>query len=56
LFALKGNYDEGFGTRPHKEKWTPKDGNSVAPAADDGLAPTAQDQDGSHEHAAEPAI
>jgi hypothetical protein len=25
LFALKGNYDEGFGTRPHKEKWLAKD-------------------------------
>jgi hypothetical protein len=21
LFALKGNYNEGFGTRPHREKW-----------------------------------
>lgn len=21
LFALKGNYNEGFGSRPHKEKW-----------------------------------
>ncbi|KAI3638607.1 hypothetical protein MIR68_003105 [Amoeboaphelidium protococcarum] len=25
LFALKGNYNEGFGSRPHKEKWNPKD-------------------------------
>lgn len=22
LFALKGNYNEGFGTRQHKEKWS----------------------------------
>jgi hypothetical protein len=24
LFALKGNYDEGFGRQAHKEKWEPK--------------------------------
>lgn len=30
LFALKGNYNEGFGTRPHKEKWNPKDGTDAA--------------------------
>ena len=22
LFQLKGNYNEGFGTEPHKNKWT----------------------------------
>lgn len=25
LFKSKGNYDEGFGHRPHKELWTPRD-------------------------------
>jgi len=25
LFKLKGNYDEGFGDKQHKEKWNPKD-------------------------------
>jgi hypothetical protein len=25
LFALKGNYNEGFGTQQHKHKWTHKD-------------------------------
>ncbi|XP_051769097.1 LIM domain and actin-binding protein 1 isoform X2 [Ctenopharyngodon idella] len=24
LFKSKGNYDEGFGLRPHKEMWTPR--------------------------------
>ncbi|XP_056129218.1 LIM domain and actin-binding protein 1-like isoform X2 [Lampris incognitus] len=24
LFKTKGNYDEGFGLRPHKELWTPR--------------------------------
>lgn len=24
LFKAKGNYDEGFGHRPHKERWEPK--------------------------------
>uniref|UniRef100_A0A671MY37 LIM zinc-binding domain-containing protein n=1 Tax=Sinocyclocheilus anshuiensis TaxID=1608454 RepID=A0A671MY37_9TELE len=24
LFKSKGNYDEGFGHRPHKEIWTPR--------------------------------
>jgi len=31
LFKLKGNYDEGFGDKQHKEKWNPKD----APPQDD---------------------
>ncbi|XP_031423602.1 LIM domain and actin-binding protein 1-like isoform X2 [Clupea harengus] len=26
LFKSKGNYDEGFGHRPHKDLWTPRDG------------------------------
>uniref|UniRef100_A0A3Q2P5F6 LIM zinc-binding domain-containing protein n=1 Tax=Fundulus heteroclitus TaxID=8078 RepID=A0A3Q2P5F6_FUNHE len=25
LFKAKGNYDEGFGHRPHKELWEPRD-------------------------------
>ncbi|XP_077385371.1 LIM domain and actin-binding protein 1-like isoform X2 [Festucalex cinctus] len=35
LFKAKGNYDEGFGHRPHKELWAPKDrdeGEEEAPA------------------------
>ncbi|KAM4612728.1 LIM domain and actin-binding protein 1-like isoform 2-T3 [Polymixia lowei] len=36
LFKAKGNYDEGFGHRPHKELWTPRtegeeDGEVVKP-------------------------
>uniref|UniRef100_A0A3Q4C184 LIM zinc-binding domain-containing protein n=1 Tax=Mola mola TaxID=94237 RepID=A0A3Q4C184_MOLML len=30
LFKAKGNYDEGFGHRPHKELWEPRsDGDEV---------------------------
>uniref|UniRef100_A0AAV2M119 LIM zinc-binding domain-containing protein n=1 Tax=Knipowitschia caucasica TaxID=637954 RepID=A0AAV2M119_KNICA len=33
LFKAKGNYDEGFGHRPHKELWGPKaDGESPEPS------------------------
>ncbi|KAK7884111.1 hypothetical protein WMY93_027234 [Mugilogobius chulae] len=36
LFKAKGNYDEGFGHRPHKELWDPKaegDGPAQSPAS-----------------------
>jgi hypothetical protein len=29
LFALKGNYDEGFGTQQHKTKWEAKESFDV---------------------------
>lgn len=30
LFKSKGNYDEGFGERPHKEHWSTKDQNNIS--------------------------
>uniref|UniRef100_A0A3Q2QF86 LIM zinc-binding domain-containing protein n=1 Tax=Fundulus heteroclitus TaxID=8078 RepID=A0A3Q2QF86_FUNHE len=32
LFKAKGNYDEGFGHRPHKELWEPRDDGDEAPS------------------------
>jgi len=34
LFALKGNYDEGFGKEQHKTKWAPSVASFEAPPAD----------------------
>lgn len=34
LFALKGNYDEGFGKEQHKTKWAPSTGGFEAAQAD----------------------
>uniref|UniRef100_A0A3B4BDM3 LIM zinc-binding domain-containing protein n=1 Tax=Periophthalmus magnuspinnatus TaxID=409849 RepID=A0A3B4BDM3_9GOBI len=31
LFKSKGNYDEGFGHRPHKELWEPKETIAQSP-------------------------
>ncbi|XP_041945040.1 LIM domain and actin-binding protein 1-like isoform X2 [Alosa sapidissima] len=36
LFKAKGNYDEGFGHRPHKELWTPKEGEEGYEEAEEG--------------------
>lgn len=41
LFKAKGNYDEGFGHRPHKELWEPRDDEgeeSVKPQEQEGPA------------------
>ncbi|KAM3877874.1 LIM domain and actin-binding protein 1-like [Diretmus argenteus] len=43
LFKAKGNYDEGFGHRPHKELWTPRaeedeDEEGVKPKEQEGPA------------------
>uniref|UniRef100_A0A673HPL1 LIM zinc-binding domain-containing protein n=1 Tax=Sinocyclocheilus rhinocerous TaxID=307959 RepID=A0A673HPL1_9TELE len=38
LFKSKGNYDEGFGHRPHKEMWTPRT-NEEEPERDENLKP-----------------
>lgn len=38
LFKSKGNYDEGFGYKPHKERWNPK-------AKSTGADPQAERQD-----------
>jgi hypothetical protein len=34
LFALKGNYDEGFGKEQHKTKWAPSTGGFEAKPVD----------------------
>ena len=34
LFALKGNYDEGFGKEQHKTKWAPSTGGFEAAPVD----------------------
>ncbi|XP_063071985.1 LIM domain and actin-binding protein 1-like isoform X2 [Engraulis encrasicolus] len=38
LFKSKGNYDEGFGHRPHKEMWTPKEVEEEEEDGDEGAA------------------
>ncbi|XP_043108438.1 LIM domain and actin-binding protein 1 [Puntigrus tetrazona] len=38
LFKSKGNYDEGFGHRPHKEMWTPRT-NEEEPERDENSKP-----------------
>ncbi|XP_060898694.1 LIM domain and actin-binding protein 1-like isoform X1 [Labrus mixtus] len=41
LFKAKGNYDEGFGHRPHKELWAPRaDGQEV----EEGMKPKEQEE------------
>lgn len=41
LFKAKGNYDEGFGHRPHKELWEPRaDGGEGEEAAKEAAEPT----------------
>ncbi|XP_048268907.1 uncharacterized protein LOC100649516 isoform X18 [Bombus terrestris] len=32
LFITRGNYDEGFGVDPHKNKWTTSSSNSTSPS------------------------
>ncbi|XP_062397178.1 LIM domain and actin-binding protein 1a [Sardina pilchardus] len=49
LFKAKGNYDEGFGHRPHKELWegavkgTPEEQPKVTPSADKLTSPTVEE-------------
>ncbi|XP_031421677.1 LIM domain and actin-binding protein 1a isoform X2 [Clupea harengus] len=49
LFKAKGNYDEGFGHRPHKELWegaakgTPEEQPKVASPADHIISPTVEE-------------
>lgn len=31
LFITRGNYDEGFGVDPHKNKWATNSNNSTSP-------------------------
>ncbi|KAK6312046.1 hypothetical protein J4Q44_G00177100 [Coregonus suidteri] len=33
LFKSKGNYDEGFGRKQHKELWTAKEGENITKTA-----------------------
>eukprot|EP00063_Salmo_salar_P083918 XP_014058753.1 PREDICTED: LIM domain-containing protein 2-like [Salmo salar] len=33
LFKSKGNYDEGFGRKQHKELWTSKEGENITKTA-----------------------
>ncbi|XP_016340145.1 LIM domain and actin-binding protein 1-like [Sinocyclocheilus anshuiensis] len=42
LFKSKGNYDEGFGHRPHKEMWTPRT-NEEEPERDENSKPFVED-------------
>ncbi|KAG1931055.1 LIM domain and actin-binding protein 1 [Pimephales promelas] len=39
LFKSKGNYDEGFGHRPHKEMWTPR-ANDEGPEGSENSKPS----------------
>lgn len=32
LFITRGNYDEGFGVDPHKNKWTTSSSNPTSPS------------------------
>eukprot|EP01121_Diplochlamys_sp_Union-15-3_P002430 TRINITY_DN1212_c0_g1_i2.p1 TRINITY_DN1212_c0_g1~~TRINITY_DN1212_c0_g1_i2.p1 ORF type:complete len:703 (+),score=204.05 TRINITY_DN1212_c0_g1_i2:100-2208(+) len=68
LFALKGNYDEGFGGEQHKKKWIGKEGdasdinspglerqpNEDSSSADKTTAPTTHNSNTSHATAATP--
>uniref|UniRef100_A0A3P9LGE7 LIM zinc-binding domain-containing protein n=1 Tax=Oryzias latipes TaxID=8090 RepID=A0A3P9LGE7_ORYLA len=36
LFKSKGNYDEGFGQKPHKELWNNKNSPEKSPSVDKG--------------------
>ncbi|XP_070696298.1 LIM domain and actin-binding protein 1a [Pempheris klunzingeri] len=42
LFKAKGNYDEGFGHRPHKELWESKDGGDASPQSSTQTKPKVQ--------------
>lgn len=43
LFKSKGNYDEGFGHRPHKELWESKaEGGDISPPSTSQTRPTLQ--------------
>ncbi|XP_015236603.1 PREDICTED: LIM domain and actin-binding protein 1 isoform X1 [Cyprinodon variegatus] len=43
LFKAKGNYDEGFGLRPHKELWESKgEGEETSPESGSGTKPKVQ--------------
>uniref|UniRef100_A0A8C1SC62 LIM zinc-binding domain-containing protein n=1 Tax=Cyprinus carpio TaxID=7962 RepID=A0A8C1SC62_CYPCA len=42
LFKSKGNYDEGFGHRPHKETWTPRT-NEEEPEEGENSKPFVED-------------
>ncbi|KAK5604085.1 hypothetical protein CRENBAI_023562 [Crenichthys baileyi] len=43
LFKAKGNYDEGFGHRPHKEQWESKgEGEEISPESSSETKPKAQ--------------
>ncbi|KAK0135042.1 LIM domain and actin-binding protein 1 [Merluccius polli] len=50
LFKAKGNYDEGFGHRPHKELWSPK-----ADGEEDGDDTRQKDPEGTPASAHHPA-
>lgn len=43
LFKAKGNYDEGFGHRPHKELWESKDSEDASPQPRTQSSPSDQD-------------
>ena len=42
LFKAKGNYDEGFGHRPHKELWESKEGGDASPQSNAQTQPKIQ--------------
>ncbi|XP_037540562.1 LIM domain and actin-binding protein 1 [Nematolebias whitei] len=42
LFKAKGNYDEGFGHRPHKELWESKESEDASPQSNSLNKPKAQ--------------
>ena len=42
LFKAKGNYDEGFGHRPHKELWESKEGGETPPQSNAQTQPKIQ--------------
>ncbi|XP_061684316.1 LIM domain and actin-binding protein 1a isoform X2 [Syngnathoides biaculeatus] len=48
LFKAKGNYDEGFGHRPHKELW-----ESKAEAGETTMTPATSPQTGTHAESSE---
>uniref|UniRef100_A0A672JWE4 LIM zinc-binding domain-containing protein n=1 Tax=Sinocyclocheilus grahami TaxID=75366 RepID=A0A672JWE4_SINGR len=47
LFKSKGNYDEGFGHRPHKEIWTPRT-NEEEPEEGENSKPSVPREPTSH--------
>eukprot|EP01121_Diplochlamys_sp_Union-15-3_P002433 TRINITY_DN1212_c0_g2_i1.p1 TRINITY_DN1212_c0_g2~~TRINITY_DN1212_c0_g2_i1.p1 ORF type:complete len:611 (+),score=152.38 TRINITY_DN1212_c0_g2_i1:93-1925(+) len=53
LFALKGNYDEGFGGEQHKRKWVGKEGGDPA---SDVASPGIDRQSGDSHNTASPSL